>query len=270
VFRPSTGCNSSGGGGGLTPGGIEALPAASSLALADLFPVDQGPGTLAKATVQQALDATGLLANDASPADADKVMVNQGGVAKTLAVSALRTQLDAYASSRTVQASQIALSAGSALQLPLIVQLGGTASSFPALKRSSQDVVFRLADDSGDGNIQVGQLRAPSGGTPKVALFRGTGTKNLGVALANDQGIAWTNGASSESGFDVELDRSTANVLALTNGSSGGAAFQLKQMTAPAGAAATARLYTQDNGAGKTQLMVIFPTGAAIQLAIEA
>jgi hypothetical protein len=38
------------------------------------------------------------------------------------------------------------------------------------------------------------------------------------------------------------------------------------------GVAATnaARLFTKDNGAGKTQLMVRFQSGAAIQLAIEA
>lgn len=42
------------------------------------------------------------------------------------------------------------------------------------------------------------------------------------------------------------------------------------EMTAPAaGAANTARLFAQDNGAGKTQLMVIFNTGAAQQVAIQ-
>lgn len=42
------------------------------------------------------------------------------------------------------------------------------------------------------------------------------------------------------------------------------------EITAPAAPGAnTARIFVQDNGAGKTQLMVIFPTGAAQQLAIE-
>ena len=45
---------------------------------------------------------------------------------------------------------------------------------------------------------------------------------------------------------------------------------QLTEMTAPAaGAANTARIYAVDNGAGKTQLMVIFASGAAQQIAIE-
>jgi len=43
------------------------------------------------------------------------------------------------------------------------------------------------------------------------------------------------------------------------------------EMTAPAAPAANGgRLFFQDNGAGKTQLMVIFATGAAQQLAIQA
>lgn len=42
------------------------------------------------------------------------------------------------------------------------------------------------------------------------------------------------------------------------------------EMTAPAAPPAnTARIFVQDNGAGKTQLMVLFPTGVAQQLAIE-
>ena len=62
---------------------------------------------------------------------------------------------------------------------------------------------------------------------------------------------------------------STAGSLSLTNTTHAGYS-QLTEMTAPAGAANSARLFTQDNGAGKTQLMVIFGSGAAQQIAIEA
>ena len=42
------------------------------------------------------------------------------------------------------------------------------------------------------------------------------------------------------------------------------------EMTAPSAPAAnTARLYVEDNGSGKTRLMVLFPSGAAQQVAIE-
>lgn len=53
------------------------------------------------------------------------------------------------------------------------------------------------------------------------------------------------------------------------NAGSAGCALDFLESTAPSGTANTARLFAQDNGAGKTQLMVIFGSGAAIQLAIE-
>lgn len=52
----------------------------------------------------------------------------------------------------------------------------------------------------------------------------------------------------------------------LTNGG----ALAFTEMTAPsAGASNTVRLYAQDNGSGKTQLMALFASGAAQQVAIE-
>lgn len=43
----------------------------------------------------------------------------------------------------------------------------------------------------------------------------------------------------------------------------------LTEMTAPTGVANVAKVFAQDNGSGKTQLMCIFGSGAAQQLAIE-
>jgi len=46
--------------------------------------------------------------------------------------------------------------------------------------------------------------------------------------------------------------------------------LEMSEQTAPAAPAANKlRLYGEDNGAGKTRLMAIFPTGAAVQIAIE-
>lgn len=44
----------------------------------------------------------------------------------------------------------------------------------------------------------------------------------------------------------------------------------LEERTTPTAEANKAILFAKDNGSGKTQLMVLFPTGSAIQLAIEA
>lgn len=69
---------------------------------------------------------------------------------------------------------------------------------------------------------------------------------------------------------DVSLNRIEAGVLGIRNASTGGATIEMMEQTAPgSGAANTARIYAEDNGAGKTRLMVIFPSGAAQQIAIE-
>lgn len=77
-------------------------------------------------------------------------------------------------------------------------------------------------------------------------------------------------GASFNAAMDVGWSRIAANIWRATNASTGGGAVELLEMTAPAaGAANTVRLYAQDNGAGKTQVMALFNTGAAVQVAIE-
>jgi hypothetical protein len=43
------------------------------------------------------------------------------------------------------------------------LQFGGSTSSFPALKRSGNSLVVRLADDSADSNIRAGQFTYPLG-----------------------------------------------------------------------------------------------------------
>ena len=49
-----------------------------------------------------------------------------------------------------------------------------------------------------------------------------------------------------------------------------GNGVQFTEMTAPSAPAANkVILFAQDNGAGKTQLMALFPSGAAQQVAIE-
>lgn len=67
----------------------------------------------------------------------------------------------------------------------------------------------------------------------------------------------------------AEAGNFTGDTLNITNQVSVGY-NSLVEMTAPAGAANNARIFAQDNGAGKTQLMVIFGSGVAQQLAIEA
>lgn len=69
-------------------------------------------------------------------------------------------------------------------------------------------------------------------------------------------------------------DPSGATTYGLTSGSTGNVLsgdLVMAEMTAPGAPAANGvAIYAVDNGGGKTQLMVLFATGAAQQLAIQA
>lgn len=79
--------------------------------------------------------------------------------------------------------------------------------------------------------------------------------------------LALRNGANAQT-FRVGP---SGNLIELIGAAAGAAPYlQGIEGTAPASAPANSfRLFAQDNGAGKTQLMVIFGSGAAQQIAIE-
>lgn len=82
--------------------------------------------------------------------------------------------------------------------------------------------------------------------------------------------VRWTNAANLNTP-DTGLKRSAAGILALTDGSTGGGAFEFTELGADpdAPAASKARLYCTDTGGGKTQLCVRFASGAVQVLATE-
>lgn len=114
------------------------------------------------------------------------------------------------------------------------------------------------------------------GGLSTIALRRdgqiwaGAGLTRIGDGFINFGGyspINWyTGGAFGAIG--VQLTPSLAN-LKLWNGTSGSALEMVEQTAPSAPGSNCVRIYAQDNGAGKTQLMALFASGAAQQLAIE-
>lgn len=70
---------------------------------------------------------------------------------------------------------------------------------------------------------------------------------------------------------DAALERVAAGVIGVrASGSSVGGALEYIEQTAPSAPSADrVRVYAQDNGAGKTQLMALFSSGAAQQIAIQ-
>lgn len=142
-----------------------------------------------------------------------------------------------------------------------------------------------LAQTSGCFN--VGTLTTYSFATDSTSAFRadaaGVGIVSSLVAYANNVVMGWSSNSSWFNGIETGMARNAAGVLEINNGSAGTfrdlklrnligqtGYHELAEMTAPGvGASDTARIYAVDNGAGKTQLMVIFASGAAQQLAIQ-
>lgn len=92
---------------------------------------------------------------------------------------------------------------------------------------------------------------------------------NDGIAIVSSGRLCFTSGTPAAGTQDTVLTRAAAGIFAMA-GSSGGAALQLTEMTAPsAGATNTVRLYAEDNGSGKTRLMALFATGVAQVIAVE-
>jgi len=148
-----------------------------------------------------------------------------------------------------------------------------------------------------------GTVAAPSlafAGDPDTGWYWSSANV-LGIAVSGTRSVTisgntldlWSDTHKIRFGLnqDVVLDRLGANSLALRNstnaqtftvgpsgnaialvGTAAGAAPYVESLegTAPAAPAANGwRLFAQDNGSGKTQLMVIFASGAAQQIAIQ-
>lgn len=104
--------------------------------------------------------------------------------------------------------------------------------------------------------------------SPQVALWESYATA---VSLSSPSMISWGDGVPTINVLDTAINRSAAGVVGIRgNSHTAGGALEFLEQTAPSAPGANAvRLYAQDNGAGKTQLMALFNTGAAQQVAIE-
>jgi hypothetical protein len=94
-----------------------------------------------------------------------------------------------------------------------------------------------------------------------------------GIRMASGYSVSWSSSAAGSgdafSNIDLTLSRAGIGILGL-EGSSTGGALRLREMTAPSAPAADrAHLWIEDNGSGKTRLMIQFGSGAAQQIAIE-
>lgn len=139
-------------------------------------------------------------------------------------------------------------------------QLNGT--SLLSLAAASGQMFFNTYDNPHAGaGVYIG-----SGGTENLHL-----TANQGLNLSKSHKIGWVDDFNAAAAPTSGFTWGASAVTKFYNPSSGaGAGLEMVEMTAPAAAPANSgRLFLQDNGAGKTQLMIIFASGAAQQIAIE-
>jgi len=125
-----------------------------------------------------------------------------------------------------------------------------------------------------------------SAGAVLAALSGGTNSQYLGIGNTSGNALFGVNGSTAslitgstaydtiirgKTGISLSGDDGSTQTLRVTAGATSITGYiQGTEMTAPAaGAANTGRVFFQDNGAGKTQMMVIFASGAAQQIAIQ-
>jgi hypothetical protein len=138
---------------------------------------------------------------------------------------------------------------------------------------------FSINTTAGGVNL-YGSLLYGNGTTLRLGRLDWSGPVE-DIAQTASSKIYWSAGGLGNSTVDSGIERDSAGVLKVTDGAgtlrdwkarrgSLSEYLDITEMSAPAAPAAnTARLYVEDNGSGKTRLMVLFPTGAAQVLATE-
>jgi len=138
---------------------------------------------------------------------------------------------------------------------------------------SGGQVTFALGGSGGGGissGARTGSLDLNYNGGRR-ALFGTPVSSSTGLHFYDEEVIGWTTTGNLAGGAadTLIISRAASNILGIS-GASAGASIEVTEMTAPAAPAANkARIYIEDNGSGKTRLMIQFPSGAAQQIAIE-
>lgn len=135
---------------------------------------------------------------------------------------------------------------GGNLEVDGYIQVGGKTSAYGGIARNGAGVRIVKGDNSADGSLTAGTVA--STGYIEAAAGSYIGFANRTILQSSADGI----------------------ISARNYAASSGAAIDIPKRTAPsAPAAGIGRLYVEDNGSGKMRVMILFPSGAAQQIAIE-
>jgi hypothetical protein len=143
------------------------------------------------------------------------------------------------------------------------------AANTLALRNGANAQTFRVYNTTDGTNSEYGFMKW-NGTTFEIGAEKtGTGN-NRNVTIRSNSGIlAFNDGNSAAQMTSGQFSFGTRSLTQVINVEMSGYT-QMSEMTAPAAPAANGvRIYAVDNGSGKTQLMALFATGAAQQIAIE-
>ena len=186
--------------------------------------------------------------------------------------------------------NQLKLTASAATQTPLQINLASAHSANAFEVKSSGGTT--IASVNAAGRLALADAAGQT--TPNIYTTTGTDTGIAVYDLDNTVCLV-TNGAGRwgvqdnvgnggnafqygwnanihafSAGIDTGLARTDAGIVKITNGSTGAGALHLQERTAPSAPATNnVYIYAEDNGAGKTRIVALFPTGAAQVLATE-
>lgn len=197
----------------------------------------------------------------------------------TAAANSLIIAIDA----NLAQFREAAGASGSGLVIDMANSRLGYGTAAPQgrvhISLSVNAVVTSILDNPSTGNAAYTELNLTEGGTDKLRI-RGVGSGFSGASgganavqilgIQNAPMLFGTNSAfvmwlTATGNLRIGSAAAPASRLDIGTG-----ALTLSEMTAPAAPAANGVVvYAVDNGAGKTQLMALFATGAAQQLAIQ-
>lgn len=171
----------------------------------------------------------------------------------------------AFAEDTDNGAHAVTLKAPASVAASVDVELPGTAGTLYA--SGGTDVAVA---DGGTGASTAAAARTAFGlGTGDSPTFTGvTTTGNIACGnVISFAGFMYV----GPSGVSPVVDKTTTDIVRWRNAATtAGTAHLMFEMTAPAAPAANCmHLWVQDNGSGKSQLMVEFATGGPIQIAIQ-
>lgn len=151
------------------------------------------------------------------------------------------------------------------------LQVGGT----PKIALTKAGKVQATTDSNAPTYSFIGQTTTGTGYFNSGVLFWAAGNYPLhlqgsAAKFASNVSVGWTSSTDSTGAADTSLVRVIAKVVGVRDGSTGGGALGLIEMTAPAAPSANGvYLYAEDNGSGKTRIMAKYDDGSTDQVSIQ-